>query len=114
MKQIKAIARFSIKENKLEEFKKLGQEMINAVRENEPGAIDYDWYLDEVKMQCIVLETYADSKAVMAHLANVGEKLQKMSDFSDLSVEVFGDPDEELSKVILNMGASVYPYFSGL
>ncbi|MBR9999295.1 MAG: antibiotic biosynthesis monooxygenase [Cyclobacteriaceae bacterium] len=114
MKQIKAVARFTIRKNKLNEFKKHAQEMINAVRENEPGAIDYDWYLDELKMQCIVIETYADSKAVMAHLANVGEKLQKMSDYGDLSVEVFGDPDEELSKVILNMGAPVYPYFSGL
>jgi hypothetical protein len=48
-------------------------------------------------------------------VANVGEKLQKMSEFGDISLEIFGDPDEELAKLILNMGSPpVYPYFSGL
>ena len=89
--------------------------MIKMVRENEPGTIDYDWYLDELKMQCIIIKTYADSKAVLAHVENVGEKLQKLSEYGDLSLEVLGDPDEELTNLILNMGSPpVYPYFSGL
>lgn len=115
MKQITAIARFKIKENKLNEFKQIAGEMIRAVRENEPGALTYDWYLDELRMECVILETYEDSKAVMAHVGNVGEKLQKMSEYADLSLEVLGEPDEELTNLIMNMGSPpVYPYFSGL
>lgn len=115
MKQIAAIARFKIKENKLSEFKKIAGEMIQAVRDNEPGALVYDWYLDELKMECIVLETYEDSKAVMAHVGNVGEKLQDLSEYGDLSLEVLGEPDEELTHLIMNMGSPpVYTYFSGL
>jgi quinol monooxygenase YgiN len=114
MKQIKVIARLAIMENKLNEFKQLAQEMIDAVREKEPGAIDYDWYLDELKMQCIIIETYADSKAVMAHVTNIGEKLKKMSAYADITIELFGNPDEEVMNLASNMEVSVYPYFSGL
>ena len=114
MRKIKVIALFKIKEGKLNEFKQGVPGLINAVKKNEPGALTYDWYLNEEAMECMVLETYADSQALMAHAGNVGELLQKLMGISDLTLEVFGNPEAELKKILKDMGAKLYPFFAGL
>jgi len=114
MKKITAIALFKIHPGKLDEFKKLAPELIKAVKRNETGAIMYDWFLNEDTMECTVLETYADSQAVMAHVGNTGPLLQQLDEISDLSLQVFGNPDPQLGKMIQDMGARHYPFFSGL
>jgi len=114
MEQIKLNALFKINEGKLEAFKALIPELISAVKEKEPGAITYDWYLNEERMECKVLETYANSDAVLAHVANVGELLMKSLEISTPSLEVYGDPSVELSKALEGFAPKVYPYYSGL
>ena len=114
MEQIQLHALFKIKEGKLEEFKKLIPQFIATVKEKDPGTIAYDWFLNEEKMECKVLETYEDSNAVLAHAANVGELLMKSMEFSALSAEIFGNPSAELSKALEGFGPKVYPYHSGL
>lgn len=114
MKQIKANALFRIKEGKLDEFKQLIHEFISAVKGKEPGNLYYDWYLNEERRECIVLEAYADSNAVLAHAANVGHLLQKTAEISDLSLEVYGKPSEELLMAIKGMNIKIYPFFAGI
>ena len=114
MEQIKATALFRIKEDKLEEFKQLIPVFISTVKEQDPGTLTYDWYLNEDSMECVVLETYADSEAVLAHAGNVGEHLQKVREVADISIELYGDPSEELRKAIEGLAPKIYPFFSGL
>jgi len=114
MKRITALALLKIHNGKLDEFKNLVPNLIKAVKKNEPGALTYDWFLDEKTMECKVLEIYADSQAVLAHVTNVGELLQELTAISDLTLEVFGDPELELKKLIEDMGVRLYPFFSGL
>jgi len=114
MKQIKLNALFKIKEGKLEEFKKLILQFIAIVKEKDPGTITYDWYLNEEKMECTVLETYEGSNAVLAHAANVGELLMKSLEITEPTLEVYGNPSEELSKALEGFAPKVFPYFSGL
>ena len=114
MEQITAKALFNIKEGKLKEFKQLIPEFISIVQEKDPGTLTYDWYLNEEKMECVVIEVYADSHSVLAHAGNVGGLLQKSMEFSDLSLEVYGNPSEELSKAIEGMAPKIYPFSSGL
>ncbi len=114
MEQIKATAMFKIKEGKLEGFKELIPVLISAVREKEPGALNYDWYLNEKTMECVVVETYADSQAVLSHAGNVGELLQKLLEIADISVEIYGNPNEELRNAMDGLGYKIYPFYSGL
>jgi quinol monooxygenase YgiN len=114
MKKISATGYFKIHKGKLDEFKQLIPELIKAVKKNEPGAIHYEWYLNEETMECVVLESYADSDAVRAHAGNIGESLQKLLGISDLKLETFGNPDPELKNMIKDMGAKNYPFFAGL
>lgn len=114
MEQIKATALFKIKEGKLDEFKQLIPFLISTVKEQDPGTLTYDWYLNEDRMECVVLETYTDSQAVLAHAGHVGEYLQKVSEVADLSIELYGNPSEELRKAIEGLAPKIYPFFSGL
>lgn len=114
MEQITATALFKIKEGKLEQFKKFIPVLISAVKEKDPGTLTYDWYLNEDKMECKVLETYSDSQAVLAHSGNVSELLQKVLEVADLSLELYGNPSEELKNAIEGMAVKIYPFYSGL
>ncbi len=114
MEQIKATALFKIKKGKLEEFKQLIPVFISTVKEKDPGTLSYDWYLNQTSMECVVLETYTDSQAVLAHAGNVGELLGKVLEVADLSIELYGNTSEELRNAIEGLNPKIYPFFSGL
>ena len=52
--QIHFRAEFAIEEGKIEEYKKLVQEMSRVVEANEPDTIDYQFYLNGAETKCIV------------------------------------------------------------
>jgi quinol monooxygenase YgiN len=60
-------AEFTIEVGKIEEYKKLVQEMSRAVEANEQNTISYLFYLNRDETKCIVEETYANSEAALAH-----------------------------------------------
>jgi len=114
MKIIKVRALFKINEGQLEAFKQLTSQFISTVKEKDQGTLMYDWYLNEDTMECSVLEDYADSNAALEHVANVGDLLQKLMGLGEMSIELYGNPNEELSKALDGLGAKIFPYFTGL
>jgi quinol monooxygenase YgiN len=114
--QIRFRAEFTIEEGKIEEFKKLVQEMSKVVEANEPDTINYHFYLNRAETKCIVHETYANSEAVLAHNAGVASQtiLPKIFSVSKISrFEVYGKPSEELQKVLTSFGSQTYNLFAG-
>ena len=65
--QIHFRAEFTIEEGKIEEYKKLVQDMSRVVEANEPDTINYEFYINRAETKCMVHETYANSEAVLAH-----------------------------------------------
>jgi quinol monooxygenase YgiN len=114
--QIHFRAEFTIEEGKIEEYKKLVQEMSRAVEANEPDTIDYQFYLNRAETKCIVHETYANSEAVLAHNAGVASQtiLPKIFSISRISrFDVYGNPSEELQKVLTSFNPQTYNLFAG-
>jgi quinol monooxygenase YgiN len=114
--QIHATAEFSIPKGKIEEYKKLVQEMSKLVRDNEPDTIGYKFYLSRDETQCIVHETYRNSKAVLAHNNGIASQtiLPKIFNISKMNrLDVYGTPDEELQKVLASFSAQIYDLFTG-
>ena len=115
--QIQSRAEITIEEGKIEEFKKLVQDMSRAVEANEPDTINFQYYLnrdDETK--CIVNETYANSEAALAHISGVASQtiLPKVFSVSRISrLDVYGNPSEELQKAITSLGPQIYNLFTG-
>jgi quinol monooxygenase YgiN len=114
--QIHFRAEFTIEEGKIEEYKKLVQEMSRVVEANEPDTIDYQFYLNRAETTCIVHETYINSEAVLAHNASVASQtiLPKIFSVSRISrFDVYGNPSEELQKVLTSFGPQTYNLFAG-
>jgi quinol monooxygenase YgiN len=96
MGHITLLAEIDIQPGKLPEFKAVVAEMVTAVQANEPGALRYDWYISEDGMQDWNVEVFADSDAVVAHMANVGSLVPKLEAVAAFRrVEVLGDLSPE-------------------
>jgi quinol monooxygenase YgiN len=110
-------AEFAIDERKTTNFKKLIQEMASTVQETEPDTITYQFYLnDKDNTKCIVHETYANSDAAFAHLNGIASKtlLPKIFEVAKITrFDAYGNPSEELQKVLASFGSQMYNLFTG-
>jgi quinol monooxygenase YgiN len=109
-------AEFSIDEGKIEEYKKLIQEMSRMVEANEPYMINYQFYLNKDETKCIVFETYINSEAVFTHNDGVASRtiLPKIFGIAKISrFDVYGNPSEELQKLLASFGAQTFNLFAG-
>ena len=114
MNQLQVTATLKIHEGKLEDFKKLAAQCVVAVKENEPGTLQYDWFFNPEETECVVREIYTDSNAVFAHLSNIGVLLGQITQVADMSLEVFGNPSEELRAATSGMNPKIYSFYQGL
>src|SRR5919197_6556792 len=114
--QVHFRAEFSIEEGKIEEYKKLVHEMSRMVEANEPDTMNYQFYLNRDETKCMVHETYTNSEAVLAHNNGVASQtiLPKIFSVAKISrFDVYGNPSEELQKVLTSFGAQTYNLFAG-
>ena len=96
MSEIKVVARLKIHKGKFDEFKALAAECRRIVKEKDQGTLQYDWFFNEDQHECVVLERYQDSNALLDHMGNLGETLGQLLSTGDFSAEVFGTPSTEL------------------
>jgi quinol monooxygenase YgiN len=95
--ELVGIARFKIHEGKLEEFKRLSAEAMEIVKAKDIGTVGYDTYFNEDESECVVLERFTDSQALIVHSENMAELSEKiLSIVSVVHGELLGDPNEEL------------------
>jgi len=110
-------AEFTIDERKIEDFKKLIQQMARTVQETEPDTITYQFYLNNKdNTKCIVYETYVNSDAAFTHINAIASKtiLPKIFEVAKINrFDAYGNPNEELQKVLTNFGSQVYNLFTG-
>jgi len=114
MKKIHLTAIFRIHPGKLDAFKELVGKCVAIVKEKEPHTLQYDWFYSADQTECRVRETYTDSDAVFAHMANVGPYLGQFLTITDFSGEVYGDPPAALKKAFEAFNVTYYAYADGL
>jgi len=120
LSMVKHTVRFSvdltINEGRFDAFAGIAQEMILRTQ-REPGALGYDWCLSSDRRRCRILETYADSNAVLAHLTGpvVQEFVPKLLETSSLSrFEVYGNPGPKAAQMLAGVGAEIFELWQGL
>jgi quinol monooxygenase YgiN len=109
-------AEFAIEQGKIQEYKKLIQELGKMVEANEPNTINYQFYLNKDETKCIVHETYVNSEAALAHNNGVASRtiLPRVFSLAKISrFDVYGSPSEELQKLLANFGAVTFNLFAG-
>lgn len=115
MKNIKLTARFLIHEGKEDEFKNIANQCLKIVNEKEKDTtLQYDWYFNEEGNECVIRETYADSKAIMLHLGNLGELIGQFLQIADFYPEIYGNPSREFLQAVEGMNPKIYSFYQGL
>ena len=115
MSEIQMIARLAIHEGKLEEFKVHAAECMRAVRERDSSAtLQYDWFLNEAQTECVVRETYKDSEALLAHIANQGDAMGAMLAVGDWTFEMLGSPSPQLVAALAGVSLKIYSPFQSI
>ena len=80
----------------LEDFRKHAA-AATEIAAGETGTLRYEYYFSEDETSAALLETYADSEAVLIHLGNVTEHLGRLVELGGgMEVDVMGEPSAEL------------------
>ena len=97
----------------LAEVKRLAAEALELTK-TESTTLQYDWFFSDDETTCVVRETYANSDAVLAHMAHMGELIGKLAALGGgLEIEAFGDPSPELLEAAAELQPVVYRFFQG-
>lgn len=67
----------TIKDGAEADLRALAAEMSAATERNEPGTLDYEWYVSDDGRHLYLWERYADADAAMLHTATFGERYAK-------------------------------------
>lgn len=104
----------SIRQGRFDDFKSLMHEMIESTRA-EPGALVYEWFLNEDKDTCHLYERYADSDSVMTHLGNFGSRFAArfLESVQPTALTVYGEPNDAVRKGLAAFGAKYLGPFGG-
>ena len=97
MGELQGIVRFTFHAGKVEEFKRLSAECLEIVRAKDVGTLQYDTYFNDDQSECIVLERFRDSEALIEHAANLGHLFDAiLATVSVVHGELLGEPSAEL------------------
>ena len=97
MSELQGIARFKFHEGEVEEFKRLSAQAMEIVRTKDTGTLRYDIYFNDDQSECIVLERFRDSEALIDHLAHLGDLTEAiLATVFVVHGEVLGEPSAEL------------------
>jgi quinol monooxygenase YgiN len=102
--ELQGIARFRIHDGKLDEFKRLSAEAGDIVRTKDPGTLQYEVFFNDDESECIVLERFKDSEALIEHTANLGDLSEAiLSIVSVVHGELLGEPSAEIRANLADM-----------
>ena len=93
------IARIGVKENMIEEYLAIAEEVDNAVQESEPGMLFHNFDKDpDDPLGFVWSEVYTGSDALIAHINNppVQAYVEKHDELADtFEIEVYGNLSED-------------------
>src|SRR6266498_2789601 len=104
MSEIQGVARFKFHDGNVEEFKRLSAQVMDIVRAKDTGTLQYEIYFNDDQSECIVLERYRDSEAVIEHATHVGNLNEAIFATGSGSSELLGEPSAELTALTAGSG----------
>jgi quinol monooxygenase YgiN len=109
-----SLAELAIRPGQLDAFKALMHNMVEATKANEPGALNYEWFISEDSTMCHIYERYADSAAVMAHMGNFAAFAGRWEAAVEMKgATAYGAPSDEVKAVLAGAGGTLMAPWGG-
>jgi hypothetical protein len=103
----------------MDEFKKIGAEMIKQVEAGEPNYLSYEYFINDDESKCYIVGLFKDSEAMMAPIAHFGEIMKdpSMGRVGEIGpttkLELYGNLSDELRQAVAPFGAKIYKHWNG-
>ena len=111
MSELLCIVRLKIHDGKLDEFEHLAAKCVELVRTKVTGTLQYDFYFNSDKTECIIFERYRDSQALLDHHKHLGDTIAAILHTCCGSGEICGTPTPELIEHLTDSPFQVYKPF---
>ena len=113
MDELLGIARLKIHPGRLEEFKRLQAMCLELVRTKDTGTLQYECFFSSDYGECLVVERYRDSEALLEHFTNLGDTSAALFETCSASGELCGAPSPKLMKALQGSPVRIFsPYQS--
>ena len=96
MSELLGIARFEFHDGQLDEFKRLAAQGMEIVRNKDTGTLQFEVSFNDDQSECIVLERYRDSQALIEHAEHFGDLSEAIIRTGSFAGELIRDPSAEL------------------
>jgi quinol monooxygenase YgiN len=104
-----------IYDGKLEDFKRLAEDLLSAIREHDSETLNYAIFLDESGRVALIIAQYASSAGLLAHNANLSPLMPRFAEVCEpAEIELYGDPIPEARAALDARGARYYATFVAL
>ncbi len=94
--ELQAIVRFRFQNGSVEDFKRLSAQCMEIVRTQDTGTLQYDTYFNDDETECIVIERFRDSDALIQHGENLAHLMDAITATGEVFGELLGEPSAEL------------------
>jgi quinol monooxygenase YgiN len=94
--ELVGIVRFKFHEDNVDEFKRLSAQAMEIVRTKDTGTLQYDTYFNDDQSECMVIERFRDSDALIEHAQNLDDLTEAILATGSVSGELLGEPSAEL------------------
>jgi quinol monooxygenase YgiN len=112
--ELQGIARYKFHEGRLEEFKRLSAQCKEIVRTKDTGTLQYEIYFSDDQSECIVLERYRDSEALIEHLEHIVDLMEAIVATGSVSGELLGEPSAELRANLADSPVRLFTPFQSM
>jgi len=112
--RVYVLTEFTISPGKVDEFKKIAQELLEVVKQKESETLRYQWYLYKDQSKSYLVEEYPNAAALRVHIVDVGIILPKLLKISKPKFTVLGKPNLAAREILSAAGAKNFTYWNGL
>jgi len=113
--RIRLLVELEIQDGKFAEFEAVAKQLV-AVSEQEPGTLNFKFYLSGDSRRARLVEGYADQAAITAHFqgAAVQQFVPQLLQFcTSTRLEFYGDPGPVVTSMASGLGAQVFSAWEG-
>ena len=114
MNKLRLIFRLQIHMGKLAEFKEVAAAILAAVQASGHDTLEYEWFLNREQTECVVLETFASSEALLAHADRVADLAVRLFSITDLAdIWLCGEPSAAVLEKTAAFAPKPYAFMQG-
>lgn len=88
-------------DDRRQEFERLSDRAMEIVTTRDPGTLQYDTFMNDDRTECLTIERFRDSAALIEHAANIGDLADAvLATATVVHGELLGEPSPELRAML--------------